>query len=82
MSKKNLNILTVLADNEALLQATKELILKHFAEVPYAEGASDELLGQLTRARMVGRQKVEAAFKELEGYKSTTPIESNINPAY
>ena len=64
-------ILKGLADNEALFQAVKETVLKQFTEVPYAEGASDELLGQITRARLVGRSKVELAFREIANYKST-----------
>ena len=71
-----------LADNATLTEAVKQLILKQFAEVPYADGASDELLGQLTRARMVGRQKVEAAFRELESHKSTPSVIDKDNPAY
>ena len=77
-----MNILRGLADNEALLAATKEVILKQFAEMPYAEGASDELLGQLTRARIVGRQKVEAAFREIESHKSTPEMLDKDNPAF
>lgn len=75
-------ILKGLADNEALLKATKEAVLKHFAEVPYAEGASDELLGQITRARLVGRQKVEAAFREIESMKTVASLEDKDNPAF
>ena len=69
-----MNILRGLADNEALLAATKEVILKQFADVPYSEGASDELLGQIARARYVGRQRVEAAFREIESHKSTPDL--------
>lgn len=76
------SILTGLADNEALFQATKDVLLKHFAEVPYAEGASDELLGQLTRARIVGRQKVEAAFLEISTHKTVPVLTEKQNPGY
>ena len=72
----------MLADNEALMEETKKTILKQFEDVPYAEGASDELLGQITRARLVGRQKVEAAFVEISGYKSTAPLTEKTNPAF
>lgn len=75
-------ILTVLADNEALFQATKEAVLKQFEEVPYAEGASDELLGQITRARIVGRQKVEAAFSQIGNMKTTPELTEKENPAF
>lgn len=75
-------ILKGIANNPELLSAVKEVVLEHFAEVPYAEGASDELLGQLTRARYVGRQAVEAAFREIGKYKVVPSGESKENPAY
>ncbi len=71
-----------LADNKELLAAVKETVLEHFAEVPYAEGASDELLGQITRARLVGRQKVEAAFAAIASCASVKELEKTDNPAY
>ena len=76
------NILSSLANNEALFEATKKIILEHFEEVPFSEGASDELLGQITRARHVGRQKVEEAFREIASYKVVPKSEGKENPAY
>lgn len=75
-------LLSILADNTALLEETKEVILKQFADVPYAEGASDELLGQITRARLVGRQKVEEAFKYIESFKTNAQKSVEENPGY
>jgi len=67
------NILRLIADNQALFDAVKALLLKRFDSIPYAEGADDILLGQITRARHVGRQEVEAAFKEIASHKSPPP---------
>ncbi len=75
-----MNILTQLADNEALMEAVKQAILKRF-EIPYAESASDELLGQVTRARLVGRAAVESAFSEIASYKSKPKAEEKVNRA-
>lgn len=75
-------ILEILANNEALLKAVKAEVLKQFEEVPYAEGASDELLGQITRARVVGRQKVEAAFHAIEQLKTAPEPTAKDVPAY
>jgi len=75
-------ILSSLADNEALLLAVKDAVLQQFAEVPYAEGASDELLGQITRARYVGRQKVEEAFRIIAQCKTLSEVPAKDNPAY
>lgn len=76
------SILKSLADNEALFEEVKKTVLDQFADVPYAEGASDELLGQITRARYVGRQKVEAAFSHISTFKSVKNDVDNTNPAY
>lgn len=70
MSNDDKKILVSLADNSELLRVVKETVLEYFAEVPYAEGASDELLGQITRARLVGRQKVEKAFIYIASFAS------------
>lgn len=76
------SILTALADNEALMTAAKELILSHFDEAPFSEGASDELLGQISRARHVGRQRVEEAFSEIKSHKTIPTLKDKSNPAY
>ena len=79
---KDKETLRGLADNEALFEAVKSVVLEQFAEVPYAEGASDELLGQITRARYVGRQKVEAAFSAIAQCKTVPEVDTKDNPAY
>lgn len=75
-------ILQNLANNKELLEATKEIILEQFNEVPFAEGATDELLGQIARARYVGRQKVEEAFSKILAYQTKEKVEEKDNPAY
>lgn len=75
-------ILVNIADNAELFKAVKETVLEQFAETPYAEGASDELLGQLTRARISGIKRVESAFREIESFKSALKSPSKDNPAY
>ena len=74
-------ILQPLADNQALLTAVKELILKQFSTDSLVVTDSDELLGQMVRARIVGIKAVENAFKEIERYKSTQPQVDKTNPA-
>lgn len=72
-----------IADNKELFEAVKATVLEQFAEVPYAEGASDELLGQITRARLVGRQKVEAAFRDIAACASNKEMSpKKENPVY
>ncbi len=76
------NILTGLADNPALLEEVKKTILEHFDDIPYEEGVSDEQLGQITRARIVGRIQVEKAFVKISEWKSTDTVLQKENPAY
>lgn len=76
------HILQVLADNETLMEVVKKAVLDQFNEMPYSEGASDEFLGQIARARFVGRQKVEAAFELIAGYKSQPKPVDNSDSAY
>lgn len=75
------NILKGLADNQALFDEVKKLLLEKFDHIPYAEGASDELLGQVTRARLTGRTLVEEAFKEIAKHKSAAPPTERQNGA-
>ena len=78
----NKEVLQGIANNPELLEAVKQTVLEQFAEVPFAEGASDELLGQITRARLVGRQKVESAFQAIAALKTLPQNMDKENPAY
>lgn len=78
----NKELLVNIASNPELLAVVKETVLEHFAEQPFAEGASDELLGQITRARMAGIKRVGDAFREIESYRKTPEIEPKDNPVY
>lgn len=72
-------ILKLIADNDALFDALKEMILEEFTDESNCSGdtISDIQLGQMFRARLVGRIKVEEAFKKIKRYKTPTePIRS------
>lgn len=76
----NDSILTVIADNPALMEAVKKVVLEHF-EMPFSEVLSDEQLGQIARARISGRTAVEAAFTQIALYKSVPELSSKRNEA-
>lgn len=78
---KEKNILAILADNPALIEAVKKILLKQF-ELPQALGAgtSDEVLGQYFRAKMTGTKAIEEAFKEIMQYKTTPDKLERTNP--
>ena len=69
------NIFTTLADNPALFEAVKKALIDEFHVVESEGGMSDERLGQMYRARIIGVQTVEKVFKDIAKLKSPTPNE-------
>ena len=76
-------ILQGLADNPPLMEAVRAEILRQFVLQTELkdENVSDELLGQMLRARLTGTKIVEQAFKEIGKYKSLPKEVERINPA-
>lgn len=74
------NILSVFADNPALMDAVKAVLLKQF-DIPdtLGVGTSDEVLGQYYRAKISGTKAVEQAFTEFAQYKTGVerPVREN-----
>lgn len=65
-----------LADNPSLMEALRTLLEAQFSTDTLNRDHSDEVLGQMVRARLVGLQAVEDALKEIAKYKSQpTPAE-------
>lgn len=78
------SILSVIADNQALLDAVKAEILKQFdlpSDFLGADTVSDNQLGQFLRARLSGVKAVENAFREIARYKTKDTGHSSRNPA-
>ena len=78
-----MDILATFADNKTLVDEVRKVIEKHFTESGLrTEAVSDELLGQQYRARLVGMQKVEAAFDEIATHRTRKEIlRRQVNPA-
>ena len=76
-------ILKVIADNPALFDCLKKHILDEFEiETPQADlSITDEVLGQIFRARLVGKNKVEAAFRKVLQHKTPEVQVEKINRA-
>jgi hypothetical protein len=76
-------ILKVIADNPSLFETLKRHILDEFEiEAPQADlGVTDEVLGQIFRARLVGKNKVESAFRKVMNYKTIESEEEKRNLA-
>ncbi len=76
----NTHILKVLADNDQLMEAVKVFVQSKFT-VEGNESLSDEVLGQVTRARLTGLRKVEEAFQEIKKFKTIKDNPEQQNPA-
>lgn len=75
-------ILKLIADNPRLIEALKTTLLKQFELEANTDGMDDLQLGQMMRARLIGRQKIEDAFKEIAKFKSFETVKKAENPAY
>lgn len=77
-----MDILAGIADNQPLYDEVKALLVKHFmSDDARTEGLSDERLGQMYRARLIGLEKIESAFMEIAKHKTYQKKERGINPA-
>lgn len=76
-------ILKIVADNPSLFEALKKLILDEFEiETPQSDlGVDDVVLGQILRARLVGKNKVERAFQKIATHKTIKEQKERINEA-
>jgi hypothetical protein len=74
-------ILKLLADNPELMKALHEVLEGQF-EISIDPSMSDDVLGQLTRARLTGLAAINRAFVEIDRFR--TPPErrtEGTNPA-
>lgn len=73
-------ILRGLADNEVLFTALKELIAEKFSMDNISTNMNNEVIGQIVRANIEGKARVELAFKDIEQCKSPGTLPEKINP--
>lgn len=72
------NLLKIIADNPALMDALKEVIYKQFTFDNVSNLMTNENIGQVVRSRIDGKILVDNAFKEIAKYK--TVAEETIEP--
>ncbi len=77
-----MDVLKLIADNQALTEALKELLKGEF-ETPLTEvdASSDEEIGQRVRARLYGKRAIEEAFKKIAKHKTVVEKPRGENPA-
>lgn len=76
----NKDLITALANNQALLDSLKEVLYSHFKEDEISTDMTNENIGQVTRARVDGRKRLDAAFQEIERHKSFAEKPPTQNP--
>ena len=74
----NPTILTVLADNPALFEAVQTAIEEEFEMEKIPLSLSNEGMGEMVRAHLVGRQCIKNAFAKIARHK--TPDARNTIP--
>lgn len=75
------DLLRIVADNPQLMEALKRAILRQFRLDNLGTNYPNEVLGQLTRSRLEGKELVELAFKDISHYKSHDKKPETHNPA-
>ncbi len=76
------DILSIVANNPALIDALKEVLLAEFkTPLSEAETLSDEQIGQKVRARLFGKKAVDEAFKKIAKYRTSPAKPEKDNPA-
>lgn len=73
-------ILKTIADNPALMDELKKLLLEEFESEPIEVGFSNERLGELVKARLTGKSAVERAFSKILEYRTPQPKVEGKNP--
>lgn len=76
------DILRSFVNNKEVFEAVKEAVVGKFREEKVdTKALSDEQIGQITRARLDGLERVEAVFREMERYRQTQGGPPPVNPA-
>ena len=76
----NENILKIIADNPALLEILSKILLDEF-ETPFNEGFSNERLGEIFRARIIGKEAIGRAFSKILENRTSEIVKPKENPA-
>lgn len=76
------NILSAIANSPLLFAAVKEVFEKQFTPSERDDlTLSNDKLGELARARLMGLQALKEAYKEIEMQKKVEVKEEALNPA-
>ena len=73
--------LKLIADNQGLFDAVKQVIMKKFTVDDLTLDTSNESIGEEVRAVLVGRKKVEEAFVEISTHKTIKDDDDSVMPS-
>jgi len=74
-------VFKIIADNKALFDLLRYTLLSKFDIIITSDTKDDVVLGQILRASLTGKEKIEEMFKEIEGHKTKAPEDIKTNPA-
>lgn len=74
-------ILKGIADNPALMEELKKLLLEEFTLNNVEKTTTNEILGQIVRANLTGKDAIERAFSKILEYKTIEPKTRGEMPA-
>lgn len=76
------DVLRLIADNPALTEALRALLESKFLnDSKQTDEVSDQQLGQMYRARLIGLEKIDETFREIAKYKTQMEIPEPVNRA-
>lgn len=80
---ENKELLAIIADNTNLMEVLKKHLIDEFEiQAPQADlGVTDEVLGQIFRARLVGVNKIKSAFDKIIAFKTIVVEAEKVNMA-
>ena len=81
MNENEKNELEKLNENPILIEAIKKILLEKFELTEIDNGLSNEVLGEITRACMQGKLRLNKGFQELASYKKVEGKLDEINEA-
>jgi hypothetical protein len=73
-------LLKSFAENELLLNAVRSAILEQFKD-EVTDDMDDKRIGEIVRANISGKKKVEQAFTKFQSYKTLSEEKPTLNPA-
>ena len=81
MNEQDKDLIGRFITNEAMVNAIKRFLMRETVlGIPPAANVTNEILGQITRAKLAIGEHIRKSFEEMEQFRKTEPKGQNINP--